>query len=205
MNVFDLRDRLVADYASYTRSFIKIADPRISSKVDRALDAGAFWPEPLLQLNPTFLPGGTIDDLVADGTLHPECARDLPDRQVRHRSHRQAAAAPHPPAGGDPQGEGGQVLRPDQRHGFRQEPDLHRADRRPRAAQRLGPRHPGDRRLSDERPGQQPGRGTQKVPREGLSRRASRPFASPATRARKRATNARRSGAIRRTSCSPTT
>jgi hypothetical protein len=27
MNVFDLRKRLVDDYASYTRSFIKIADP----------------------------------------------------------------------------------------------------------------------------------------------------------------------------------
>src|SRR5436190_223979 len=37
--------------------------------------AGAFWPEPLLQLNPTFLPGGTIDELVAKGTLHHECAR----------------------------------------------------------------------------------------------------------------------------------
>ena len=27
------------------------------------MDDGALWPEPLLQLNPTFLPGGTIDDL----------------------------------------------------------------------------------------------------------------------------------------------
>jgi len=35
MNVFDLRDRLVGDYASYTRSFIKIADPRISHTVDQ--------------------------------------------------------------------------------------------------------------------------------------------------------------------------
>jgi ATP-dependent helicase YprA (DUF1998 family)/very-short-patch-repair endonuclease len=75
MNVFDLRKRLVDDYASYTRSFIKIADAIIRAKVDSELDAGAFWPEPLLQLNPTFRPGGTIDDLVADGTLHPECAR----------------------------------------------------------------------------------------------------------------------------------
>ena len=75
MDVFDLRQRLVDDYASYTRSFIKIADPRISQKVEAALDEGALWPEPLLQLNPTFLPGGTIDDLVADGTLHPECQR----------------------------------------------------------------------------------------------------------------------------------
>lgn len=75
MNVFDLRDRLVADYASYTRSFIKIADPRISQTVDSALDAGAFWPEPVLQLNPNFLPGGTIDELVDAGTLHRECAK----------------------------------------------------------------------------------------------------------------------------------
>lgn len=75
MDVFDLRDRLVSDYAGYTRSFIKIADPRILARVDSELDAGAFWPEPLLQLNPTFLPGGTIENLVDEGALHPECAR----------------------------------------------------------------------------------------------------------------------------------
>jgi ATP-dependent helicase YprA (DUF1998 family)/very-short-patch-repair endonuclease len=75
MNVFELRDRLVADYSSYTRSFIKMADPRISERVDSELNAGAFWPEPLLQLNPTFLSAGTIDQLVAEGMLHPECAK----------------------------------------------------------------------------------------------------------------------------------
>lgn len=75
MDVFDLRKRLVEDYQSYTRSFIKIRDPRINSFVDEALDAGAFWPEPLLQLNPTFLPGGTIDELVTSGVLHPECSK----------------------------------------------------------------------------------------------------------------------------------
>src|SRR5438034_8845072 len=75
MNVFDLRDRLVGDYSSYMRSFIKIRDPRIDEYVSRALGLGAFWPEPLLQLNPTFRPGGTIDDLVAQGALRPECAR----------------------------------------------------------------------------------------------------------------------------------
>ena len=69
MNVFDLRQRLVNDYAKYTRSFIKIRDERIRTKVDEDLDAGAFWPEPLLQLNPTFLPGGTINDLTDQGTL----------------------------------------------------------------------------------------------------------------------------------------
>jgi ATP-dependent helicase YprA (DUF1998 family)/very-short-patch-repair endonuclease len=75
MDVFDLRARLVADYQSYTRSFIKIRDPRVDKFVDNVLNAGAFWPEPLLQLNPTFRAGGTIDDLIEKGGLHPECAR----------------------------------------------------------------------------------------------------------------------------------
>ena len=75
MDVFDLRNRLVSDYRDYTRSFIRIRDPRIKGFVDDVLDAEGFWPEPLLQLNPTFRPGGTIDDLVAEGVLHEECAR----------------------------------------------------------------------------------------------------------------------------------
>ena len=75
MDVFDLKHRLVSDYRDYTRSFIKIRDPRIGAFVDGILDAEGFWPEPLLQLNPTFSPGGTIDDLVAEGVLHEECSR----------------------------------------------------------------------------------------------------------------------------------
>lgn len=75
MDVFELRNRLVEDYASYTRSFIKIADERIGKKVNAELAAGALWPEPLLQLNPTFLPGGAIDDLVSAAVLHPECSK----------------------------------------------------------------------------------------------------------------------------------
>ena len=75
MDVFDLRNRLVSDYRSYTRSFIKIRDPRIKEFVDGILGAEGFWPEPLLQLNPTFSPGGTIDDLVELGILHRECSR----------------------------------------------------------------------------------------------------------------------------------
>ena len=75
MDVFDLRNRLVSDYRDYTRSFIRIRDPRIKGFVDNVLDAEGFWPEPLLQLNPTFRPGGTIDDLVSEGVLHEECSR----------------------------------------------------------------------------------------------------------------------------------
>lgn len=75
VDVFDLRDRLVSDYQSYTRSFIKIRDPRIGKFVDNVLNSEGFWPEPLLQLNPTFRPGGTVDELVEQGVLHKECSR----------------------------------------------------------------------------------------------------------------------------------
>jgi ATP-dependent helicase YprA (DUF1998 family)/very-short-patch-repair endonuclease len=100
MDVFDLRARLVEDYASYTRSFIKIADPRITTKVDDALNGGVLWPEALLQLNPTFLPGGTIDDLVQEKVLHPECAKifrleksdaDLTGKQLLLHTHQREA------------------------------------------------------------------------------------------------------------------
>lgn len=74
MDIFALRDKLVEDYNEYTRSFIKIGDPRIERFVTEELNAGAFWPEPLIQLNPSFECGGTIDDLVERGILHPKCS-----------------------------------------------------------------------------------------------------------------------------------
>lgn len=73
MDIFELREKLVKDYEEYTRSFIKIKDSRISEKVYSALENGVFWPEPLLQLNPNFMPGQFIDELVEGGLLHKEC------------------------------------------------------------------------------------------------------------------------------------
>lgn len=73
MDVFGLRDRLTQDYGTYVGSFIQIRDQRIRETVDMALAEGAFWPEPLIQLNPSFKIAATISDLVNVGTLHPEC------------------------------------------------------------------------------------------------------------------------------------
>ncbi len=75
MNVFELRDRLIRDYASYISSFIQIRDARISQHVDRSLSDGLLWPEPLIQLNPSFEPGDSIDELVRQRILHDECRR----------------------------------------------------------------------------------------------------------------------------------
>ena len=70
MDVFALRDQLVADYEAFTRSFIHVSDDRIREVVDRELAEGLLWPESLIQLNPSFQAGLTIDDLVAEGVLH---------------------------------------------------------------------------------------------------------------------------------------
>ncbi|MFC3833956.1 MULTISPECIES: DEAD/DEAH box helicase [Deinococcus] len=74
MDVFEFRNNVINDYASYVRSFISILDPRVERYVAEQFSAGAFWPEPLVQLNPNFEPGGSVTDLVADGVLDPECA-----------------------------------------------------------------------------------------------------------------------------------
>lgn len=74
MNIFEFRNRLITDYAKYVKSFIHIRNRRISDYVEQQFNAGVFYPEPLIQLNPSFARGKTVEELVADGVLHPECS-----------------------------------------------------------------------------------------------------------------------------------
>jgi ATP-dependent helicase YprA (DUF1998 family) len=74
VDAFAIRDQLVRDYAEYVRSFITVRDERMRDYVDDVLDGGTLWPDPLIQLNPAFETGGSVDELVAEGVLHPECA-----------------------------------------------------------------------------------------------------------------------------------
>ena len=75
MDVFALREKLVGDYRRYAESFLTIRDERIAAHVQAKLDEGLLWPDPPLQLNPSFEPGGLIDGLIDDGVLHDECRR----------------------------------------------------------------------------------------------------------------------------------
>jgi len=75
MNVFELRDRLTGDYSDFVRSFIHIRDDRIREAVQAELQGGLLWPDPLIQLNPSFEPGEWVEELVAQGVLHDECKR----------------------------------------------------------------------------------------------------------------------------------
>ncbi len=74
MNVFALRDHVIEDYSNYIRSFVDIRHPKIQQLVVRELNEGLLWPEPLLQLNPAFEPGRSIDQLCEQNLLHPLCS-----------------------------------------------------------------------------------------------------------------------------------
>ena len=73
MDVFHLREQIIEDYRQYASSFIHIRDERIQQKVTHESEHGAFYPDPLIQLNPNFQPGAWINDLVQDDVLHPLC------------------------------------------------------------------------------------------------------------------------------------
>ena len=75
MDVFQLRELLVSDYADYVRSFVRIRNARLGEFVTRCMDEEALWPQPLVQLNPSFAVGGTVNDLVNDEALHRECGK----------------------------------------------------------------------------------------------------------------------------------
>ena len=83
MDIFRVHQELIDDYKSFTTSAVVPRDPRITQYVHDELADGKQWPEPWLSLNPTFASGGSIDELVAEDLLHPECAKIFrPKRDV---------------------------------------------------------------------------------------------------------------------------
>lgn len=73
MNVFELRDKLIADYSSFVKGFINIKDDSIQEMVSNELNEGILWPDPLIQLSPFFESGESIEELVKASILHPSC------------------------------------------------------------------------------------------------------------------------------------
>ena len=74
MDVFKFREQLVGEYAKFSRSFTRLRSDDIREFVNREYSSQRYWPEPLIQINPTYRSGGKVDDLVASGQLSPECS-----------------------------------------------------------------------------------------------------------------------------------
>ena len=72
MDIFDIHQQIIGEYESFVESFIDIKDDTISKKVDQELSEGKLWPEPLIQFNPSYKSGESVDKLCRDEVLHPE-------------------------------------------------------------------------------------------------------------------------------------
>lgn len=73
-SIFNIQNSIIQDYKSYVSSFINIKDDRIREVVEKSVEEGTLWPEPLIQFNPAFQIGDNIRELISDGVLHPDMA-----------------------------------------------------------------------------------------------------------------------------------
>jgi Lhr-like helicase len=72
-SVFRFRDELIREYSQFSRSFTRILADDIKADVERAYKEGRYWPEPLIQINPNYKKGTSVQELCADGTLSSGC------------------------------------------------------------------------------------------------------------------------------------
>ena len=91
MKAFEFDHRLINSYARFSRSFSTIRSADLKSEIDRQYDAGRFWPDALLSLNPRYLQGPTVDDLVASGDLDEATGKIFRFGPIPLRFHRHQA------------------------------------------------------------------------------------------------------------------
>ena len=97
MKAFEFDRHLVGSYERFSRSFSAIRAQDLKSQIDAEYDAGRFWPDGLLSLNPRFMSGPTVDELVASGDLDEATGKifrfgDTPLRMHKHQSEAVAKA-----------------------------------------------------------------------------------------------------------------
>ena len=74
LDVFALRDSVVGEYKRFATSFTTIHAPDIREQVEGIYAGDRYWPEPLIQINPSYKRSTDVGALVASGVLDPGCA-----------------------------------------------------------------------------------------------------------------------------------
>ena len=98
MDVFSLRDSIVGEYRKFATSFTTIHAEDIRAQVEAIYSEGRFWPDPLLQINPSYKIGANIASLIAAGALDPRtaeifCADGAPLSLYKHQEQAIALAS----------------------------------------------------------------------------------------------------------------
>ena len=94
MKAFDFDSHLIDSYARFSRSFTTIRAADLKGEIDKQYEAGRFWPDALVSLNPRYLSGPTVDELVASGDLDEATGKifKLPLPLYRHQAQSIAKA-----------------------------------------------------------------------------------------------------------------
>ena len=75
MSIFNLHSDVIGDYQDFVRSFFTVADDRAREFIERELVQEArLWPEPLLQVSPSYARAASVDELVSRSWLLPQTA-----------------------------------------------------------------------------------------------------------------------------------
>ena len=74
LDVFALRDSVVGEYKRFATSFTTIHAPDIREQVEGIYAGDRYWPEPLIQINPSYKRSTDVGAQVASGLLDPGCA-----------------------------------------------------------------------------------------------------------------------------------
>ena len=74
LDVFSLRDSVVDEYKRFATSFTTIHADDIREQVEAIYAQERYWPEPLIQINPSYRQTTDITQLVAEDVLDPGCA-----------------------------------------------------------------------------------------------------------------------------------
>lgn len=84
MQALKIHQAIVEDYKSYLNSFTNISDPRIRETVQEAFRNGLFLPEPLLQFNPSFALGESLEELERDKRIHGDLKKIFGSYNLYH-------------------------------------------------------------------------------------------------------------------------
>lgn len=74
LDVFALRDSVVNEYKRFATSFTTIHAEDIREQVAAIYAEERYWPEPLIQINPSYKRSTDVRTLVTSGVLDPRCA-----------------------------------------------------------------------------------------------------------------------------------
>lgn len=70
MDAFKTHSKVISNYKSYLNSFLSIADERIKAEVDEIIMGEGLIPEPLIQFNPSFQKGETLNSLILQNLIN---------------------------------------------------------------------------------------------------------------------------------------